>query len=168
VFVGVNDPVGSGLVANLARPGGNLTGTLLNEESVVSKWLAMLKEIAPNIDRIAVLFDHKNSFFQSTYGQHAETAARTLAVKLVLSAFASDSDIERALAEFARGPNGGLLVPPDLQAVLHRDLIIRLAGVCKTRVQRTNMQNYIFRYPYHLMHAWRMLSTRLRRQQSIF
>jgi len=55
VFVGVIDPIGGGLVASLARPGGNLTGTLLNEEGIVGKWLAMLKEMAPQLARVAIL-----------------------------------------------------------------------------------------------------------------
>jgi putative ABC transport system substrate-binding protein len=128
VFVGINDPIGSGLVVSLARPGGNITGTLLNEESVVGKWLAMLREIAPKLERVAVLLDDKNTFFQSAYAPHAEAAARSLAIRIVLSPFASEADIERTLAAFARDPNGGVLVPPDIQAVLHRDLIIRLAA----------------------------------------
>ena len=64
VFVGVIDPVGAGLVASLARPGGNLTGTLLNEEGIVGKWLAMLKEMAPQLARVAILFNAKMDEFE--------------------------------------------------------------------------------------------------------
>jgi putative ABC transport system substrate-binding protein len=63
VFVGVVDPIGPGLVASLARPGGNFTGTLLNEESIVRKWLAMLKELAPNTERVAVLSSREFGLF---------------------------------------------------------------------------------------------------------
>jgi putative tryptophan/tyrosine transport system substrate-binding protein len=128
VFIGVPDPIGTGLIASLARPGGNLTGMLLNEASVVGKWLAMLKEMAPKLVRVAVLFDPKTSPYLSFYSAAAETAARTLAIELVPNAVESAADIERVIAGFARAPNGGLLVPPDLTAVLHRDLIIALAA----------------------------------------
>jgi ABC-type uncharacterized transport system substrate-binding protein len=118
VFVGVPDPIGAGLIATLSRPGGNFTGMLLNEASVVGKWLAMLKEMAPELMRVAVLFDPKTSPYPSFYSAAAETAARALAVELVPNAFENAADIERLITGFARTPNGGLLVPPDLTAVL--------------------------------------------------
>src|SRR5262249_57516230 len=74
VFVGAIDPVGAGLVTSLARPGGNLTGTLLNEEGIVGKWLAMLKEMAPQLARAAVLFNPKMDEF-AAYSQTAEADA---------------------------------------------------------------------------------------------
>jgi ABC-type uncharacterized transport system substrate-binding protein len=73
VFVGAIDPVGAGLVASLARPGGNLTGSLLNEEGIVGKWLAMLKEMAPQLARVAILFNPKMDEFEfAAYRQTAE------------------------------------------------------------------------------------------------
>jgi putative tryptophan/tyrosine transport system substrate-binding protein len=127
VFVGVVDPIGIGLIDGLARPGANATGTLLNEESIAGKWVAMLKEMAPQIDRVAVLFSSTLGFFDRTYRPAAEMAARLLAVEIVPMTFANSADIERGLAAFAEKPRGALLVPPDLPAVLHRDLIIALA-----------------------------------------
>jgi ABC-type uncharacterized transport system substrate-binding protein len=127
VFIGAVDPVGSGLVASLARPGGNLTGTLLNEESVASKWLAMLKEMAPSTERVAVL-SSKMGLFVDTYGPITDAAAKSLGIQVVVDRFTDGVQIERALADFAQAPNGALLVPPDLPAVLHRDLIIALAA----------------------------------------
>jgi putative ABC transport system substrate-binding protein len=128
VFIGAIDPVGSGLVASLARPGGNLTGTLLNEEGVVGKWLAMLKEMAPQLARVAVLFDPKLKEFIDAYNQTADANAHSLGIELVPSPVEHAADIERSIVSFAQVPNGGLLVPPDLTTVLHRDLIIDLAA----------------------------------------
>jgi putative ABC transport system substrate-binding protein len=128
VFIGVVDPIGSGLVASLARPGGNLTGTLLNEEGIASKWLAMLKEIAPSTERVAILTNRQMGFFDAAYGATAQTAAKSLGIQLVANRFSDAAEIERTLGAFAQAPNGALLVPPDLPAVLHRDLIIRLAA----------------------------------------
>src|SRR5215831_10714544 len=84
VFVGVIDPIGGGLVASLARPGGNLTGTLLNEEGVIGKWLAMLTEIAPRLARVAVLLNPKTNEF-APYRQTAEANAHSLGIELVPS-----------------------------------------------------------------------------------
>jgi putative tryptophan/tyrosine transport system substrate-binding protein len=86
VFVGAIDPVGAGLVASLARPGGNLTGTLLNEEGIVGKWLAMLKEMAPQLARVAILFNPKMDEFEfAAYRLTAEADAHSLGMQLVPS-----------------------------------------------------------------------------------
>jgi putative tryptophan/tyrosine transport system substrate-binding protein len=127
VFVGAIDPVGAGLVASLARPGGNLTGTLLNEEGIVGKWLAMLKEMAPQLARVAILFNPNMDEF-AAYRQTAEADAHSLAIELVPCPAKNAAEIERSIASFAQAPNGGLLVPPGLTVVLHRDLIIELAA----------------------------------------
>jgi ABC-type uncharacterized transport system substrate-binding protein len=126
VFIGAEDPIGAGLIASLARPGGNVTGTLLYEGSIVGKWLAMLKEIAPRLERVAVVFNPKIN--PGIYVQAAEAIAPSLAIELVPSFVETSADIERAIESFASVPNGGLLVVPDLTAVLHRDLIISLAA----------------------------------------
>ena len=127
VFVGAIDPVGAGLVATLARPGGNLTGTLLNEEGIVGKWLAMLKEMAPQLARVAILFNAKMDEF-AAYRQTAEADAHSLGIQLVPSPGENAAGIEHSITSFAQALNGGLLVPPGLTAVLHRDLIIELAA----------------------------------------
>jgi len=126
VFVGAEDPIGAGLISSLARPGGNVTGTLLYEESIVGKWLAMLKEIAPGLERVAALFNPKTT--SGIYVQAAKAIAPSLPIELITSFVETSTDIERAIASFAEFPNGGLLVPPDLTTVLHRDLIISLAA----------------------------------------
>jgi putative tryptophan/tyrosine transport system substrate-binding protein len=127
VFVNVSDPIGSGLIASLARPGGNITGVLLYETGVVGKWLAMLKEIAPRLERVALVANPKTSVF-NYFLSAAEVAATSLAIKLVPSPVATAADIEHAIESFAGAPNGGLLLPPDTTTTVYRDLIIASAA----------------------------------------
>jgi putative ABC transport system substrate-binding protein len=125
VFAQVSDPVGSGVVASLARPGGNLTGLLLYEEGIAGKWVAMLKEIAPNLKRAALLANPKTTPYEY-FVRSAEAVAGPLAIKLVPGLVESTTDIERVIATFA-GPDGGLLVLPSGTTTLYRDLVIALA-----------------------------------------
>ena len=125
VFFAVGDPLGGGLVASLARPGGNLTGLQLFEPSISGKWLTMLKEIAPRLERVAFLFNPKISVY---WVQVVEDIARSLAIELVPTPVGNAADIERAIESFALIPNGGLLLPPDSTTIVHRDLIIALAA----------------------------------------
>jgi putative tryptophan/tyrosine transport system substrate-binding protein len=126
VFVTVSDPIGSGFVANLARPGGNLTGFLMYEASITGKWLAMLKEIAPHLARVALLVSPLTA--RDYFLQAATTAAHSLAIEVVPSRIEDAADIERVIEYFSRVPNGGLLLPPDNTTVAHRDLIVALAA----------------------------------------
>jgi len=126
VFAQVSDPVGSGVVASLARPGGNLTGLLLYEEGIAGKWVAMLKEIAPNLRRAALLANPKTTPYEY-FVRSAEAVARPLAIELVPGLVESTTDIERVIATFA-GPDGGLLVLPSGTTTLYRDLVIGLAA----------------------------------------
>jgi putative ABC transport system substrate-binding protein len=126
VFIGAVDPIGAGLIASLARPGGNLTGTLLYEDSIVGKWFAMLKEIAPQLARVALVVNPKTT--TQVYLHAAEAIAPSLSIELVPIIVEDAADIERGLASFARVPNGALLIAPDITAALHRDLIIALAA----------------------------------------
>jgi len=142
VFVNVSDPIGSGIVASLARPGGNFTGVLQYEASVVGKWLAMLKEIAPRLERVALLANPKTSPYDY-FLRAAEAAAPSLAIKMVPSPVATAADIERAINSLAAAPNGGLLLPADATIVINRDLIIALAARHKLPAV----------YPFHFMVA---------------
>ena len=127
VFVNVSDPIGSGFVASLARPGGNLTGVLQYEASITGKWLAMLKEFSPTLVRAALVANPKTTPFP--YFQRAALAlAPSLAIELVASPVQDASDIERTIGSFARVPNGGLVLPPDATTIGHRDLIVGLAA----------------------------------------
>ncbi|MGC2334806.1 MAG: ABC transporter substrate-binding protein, partial [Pseudolabrys sp.] len=126
VFVAVVDPVGAGLVANLARPGGNTTGFSLYEYGQSGKSLELLKQIAPPVTRVAVLRDSANP---AEIGQLAaiQTAAPSLGVELSPVGLREAGEIERAITEFARMANSGLIVPGSSLANDHRELIIGLA-----------------------------------------
>lgn len=127
VFVNVSDPIGSGFVASLARPGENFTGVLQYEASVVSKWLAMLKEIEPRLERVAFVANPKTTPYDY-FLRAAEAAAPALSIKVVSSPVATAANIEQTIESFAGTPNGGLLLPPDGTTILHRDLLIALAA----------------------------------------
>jgi putative ABC transport system substrate-binding protein len=127
VFNAVSDPIGYGLVASLARPGGNLTGFLLYEEGIVGKWLAMLKEIAPHLTR-AALIAHPKAGPYDYFLRSAALAAPRLAIELMPSPVENAADIERVIDAVARVPNAGLVILPDSGTILHRDLIIDLAA----------------------------------------
>jgi putative ABC transport system substrate-binding protein len=123
VFNGVADPIGSGFIASLARPGGNLTGLVLYEASVAGKWLAMLKEIAPHLTRVALVYNPRNTLHLRT----AEALAPSLAIEPVPSPVENAADIDQAIGSFGRLPSGGLMLTPDLTTFVHRDLIVALA-----------------------------------------
>jgi ABC-type uncharacterized transport system substrate-binding protein len=125
-FVGVIDPVGSGLVASLARPAGNATGFVMFEYGIAAKWLELLKEIHPGVKRVTVLRETT----VAGIGQLAamQTAAPSFGVELQPIAVSDAGEIERALADVARAPNGGLIVPLSTSAIAHRELIIALAA----------------------------------------
>jgi putative ABC transport system substrate-binding protein len=127
VFVSVSDPVGSGLVTSLARPGGNMTGVLQYEAGITGKWLAMLKEIAPNLTHAAFLGNPKTTNYDFFLGS-AEAVAPSLAMEMVPSPVENAAEIERALETLARVPHVGVLLPPDSTTLLHRDLIVALAN----------------------------------------
>jgi putative ABC transport system substrate-binding protein len=129
VFVGVADPIGSGFVASLAQPGGNITGFLLFEASITGKWLAMLRDIAPSLARAALVINPKTAVYYEFYLRAAQAAASSLGIELVLAPIEnSPANIERVFEAFARAPNGGLMLLPDTNTTIHRDLIIRLAA----------------------------------------
>jgi len=127
VFVSVSDPIGSGFVASLAQPGGNITGVMHLEASIVSKWIAMLKEIAPNVTQAVLMGNRKASSFDY-FLQSAQATMPSLAIKLVPSHVESAADIEREIESLTRVPNSGLVLPPDSTTVAHRDIIIALAA----------------------------------------
>jgi putative ABC transport system substrate-binding protein len=127
VFVDVSDPIGPGFVASLARPGGNLTGVISFEASITGKWLAMLKEIAPGLARVALVGNSKTSSFDY-FKQAGEATAPSLGIELLPNQVETAADIERVIDGLARLPNGGLVLPPDSTTIVHRDLVIALAA----------------------------------------
>ena len=130
VFVGVTDPVGAGLVDTLARPGGNVTGFMLLEYSSSGKWLELLKQIAPQLTRAAVLRDPSNPAGVAQFGA-IQGEAQSLGVEVSPVSVRDSGAIERAVATFARSANGGLIVTGSAAASVHRDLIIALAAKFK-------------------------------------
>jgi putative ABC transport system substrate-binding protein len=127
VFVLVPDPVGAGFVESLARPGGNITGFAQFDYSIAAKWLELLKEIAPNITRAAVVRDPS---ITAGIGQWAviQSMASSLAIEVSPVNIGDANEIERTLTVFARSPNGGLILTGSALAVVRRDLIIALAA----------------------------------------
>jgi putative ABC transport system substrate-binding protein len=139
VFLGVSDPIGSGFIASMARPGANMTGIMNFEASITGKWFVMLKEIAPHLARVAFLANPKTTPYDY-FLQAAKEAAASLTIELVPCPVADAADIERVIASFAETPNGGLLLPPDITTLVHRDLIVALA------VQHNLPATWPFRY----------------------
>jgi len=126
VFTQVPDPVGSGYVKSLARPGGNVTGFTQFDFSMAGKWLGLLKTIEPNLTRAIVLRD-VDTTGAGQFGA-IQTAARSIGVEVIPTGVRNRSDIENAVTDFARFPKGGLIVTGSAPAAAHRDLIITLAG----------------------------------------
>jgi len=126
VFVGLSDPVGAGFVANLARPGGSLTGFINIEAGMGGKWLELLNEIAPGIQRAAIMFS-PDTATASYYMPSLEAAARSLGVTPIAAPVRSDADIETTITMLGREPGGGLILPPDGFTTAHRGLITSLA-----------------------------------------
>jgi putative ABC transport system substrate-binding protein len=126
VFTNVSDPIGAGLIASLARPGGNVTGLTILEPAMSGKWLQMLKEIAPRLTRAAVVFNPKTTSF-AHYLDAAKAAAARLGIEIVIARVETAEEIERAIETFVRSSDGGLVFPPDTTTAVYRDLIIALA-----------------------------------------
>jgi putative tryptophan/tyrosine transport system substrate-binding protein len=126
VFVQVSDPVTAGVVQSLARPGGNLTGFTNFDPSIANKWLELVKRIAPNITRVAYLFNPDTA--PLFYARAVETAAPVLPVKPFAAAVHSTDEMEYAIEQFARASDSALIVLPDLFTATNRRSIIALAA----------------------------------------
>jgi len=127
VFAHSVDPVGAGFVDSLARPGGNATGFVLFEYGIAAKWLELLKEIAPNVARVAVLRDPTIASGIGQFGA-IQSVAPSFGVELTPVNVRDAGEIERAISAFARSPNGGLIITAVPLALVHRDLIVTLAA----------------------------------------
>jgi putative ABC transport system substrate-binding protein len=127
VFVLVADPVGAGFVSSLARPGGNVTGFSQYDYSLAAKWLALLKEIAPNTTRAAVLRDPNVTAGIGPWGA-IQSASSAVGIEVSPINLVDADEMENALAAFARSPNGGLILTGSPFTTLRRDLIIALAA----------------------------------------
>jgi putative ABC transport system substrate-binding protein len=127
VFVQVVDPVGSGFVESLARPGGNITGFSVFEYGISGKWLELLKEIAPRVTQVAVLRDLALASGSGQLGA-IQSVAPSLGVELRPIGVGDAGAIERAVAAFARSANGGVIVTGSTLTTVHRELIVTLAA----------------------------------------
>jgi putative tryptophan/tyrosine transport system substrate-binding protein len=128
VFVNIVDPLGRGFISNLARPGGNVTGFLNFEFSMGGKWLETLNRVAPAVKRVALIFNPDVAPFAQYFVRVAEAAAPSFDMQLVAVEVRGDRELERAVAEFAAKPAGGLVFLPDAFTVGHRDVIVALAA----------------------------------------
>jgi len=126
VFVGVGDPVGSGFVASLAHPGGNITGFASHESSLGGKWLEVLKETAPQITRVLAIVHPENPAAQAQW-RSVEQAAQRLAIETMAGNVHNAAEIERVITSFAQKPNGGLVVLPHAPSIFNASAIIALA-----------------------------------------
>jgi putative ABC transport system substrate-binding protein len=128
VFTVVSDPVGERFVESLARPGGNATGFTNVESSLTGKWLELLKEVAPRVKRVAFIFNPELApGGGSYYTRLIEASAPPFAVTPIVAPVRGVADLERIIGEFAREPNGGLVVLPDATTFANRKLIVALA-----------------------------------------
>ena len=128
VFVNIIDPVGAGFVARLARPGGNTTGFTSFEYSLSGKWLELLKEIRPNLTRIAILRDPALAAGIGQFAAIQAMAPPSFGVELIPIDVRDAGEIERDVAAFALESNGGLIVTGSSATAVHRELIIMLAA----------------------------------------
>jgi putative ABC transport system substrate-binding protein len=128
VFVMVGDPVGEGFVASIPRPGGSLTGFMLWEPSLPSKWLQLLIETAPGVNRVSVMFNPDTAPFIGSYQPSFEAASRSLKVKPIMAPVRSDADIETAITSLGGEARGGLVVTGDAFTEVHRLLILSPAA----------------------------------------
>jgi len=141
VFVSVSDPIGSGFVASMARPGGNMTGFTLQQPSITSKYLSILKELVPRLVQVAALYNAGSApGGGSSFLPSFESAAADFNVKAISTQVNNGEDIERAMEQIASEPTSGIIVMPDNFTTFYRTLIIALAD--KFRIPTI----YPFRY----------------------
>jgi putative ABC transport system substrate-binding protein len=127
VFANASDPIGAGFAASLAHPGGNMTGLLLFETSVIGKWLSMLKEISPRLKRAALL-GNANTTAYDYFLRSAQAAAQKLVLEVVPVRIEGVEDIERTIESFASAGDGGLVIAPDSTMLRNRASIIAVAA----------------------------------------
>jgi len=127
IFANVADPVGTGFVASFPRPGGNVTGFINMEGSLGGKWLELLKEIAPAVNRVALLFNPKTAPFAKYFLDPFKVAARSLAVEAISAPVRDVSELDSVVAALAREPNAGLIAMPNAFLNVHRTQILSLA-----------------------------------------
>jgi putative ABC transport system substrate-binding protein len=127
IFASLVDPVGSGFVASLSRPGGNVTGFTIMESSLAGKWLELLKEIAPRVNRAAILFNPATAPYAEVFLNPYKATAASFAVEPIVAPVRDTSELESVVAAQARQPNTGLIVSSDFFMIAHRVEVTSLA-----------------------------------------
>jgi putative ABC transport system substrate-binding protein len=151
VFVLVVDPIGQGFVQSLARPGGNITGFSVYDAPIMGKWLGFLKEIAPAVRRVAVIFNPDTAPFASLFNRAIEAAGQSLGMTVTLAPVHDDAAIEAAVVAQVREPGGAVLVLPESFSVTHRKTII--AAAARYRLPAVGMSD-LFPRDGGLMSYW--------------
>ena len=128
VFVVVGDPIGQGFVSSFAHPGGNITGFTSFEFAIGAKWLELIRKIAPELGRVAFIFNPEAGPFAEKFVQSIEPLAHSLGVRLTVTPTRDAREIDGALTAASGEPKGGLIVSPDAFTVANRGLIISLAA----------------------------------------
>jgi putative tryptophan/tyrosine transport system substrate-binding protein len=128
VFLTVTDPLGQGLVASLSHPGGNITGFSVFEFSLGTKWVEVLKQIAPGTRRVTAIFNPETAPYYGMYLRSIEAATGAIPIELIAVQVSTEADIESAIRKIGREPHEGLFVLPDSHNVVHRKRIIQLAA----------------------------------------
>ena len=128
VFVNVTDPIGGGFVESFSRPGGNITGFTHYEPTLASKWLQLLKEIAPRIAKVAFLFNPTTAPYFDYYMAPFKTAAPSFGIEAIVAPVRDRAEFAPIIAALAHDSNGGLIVMPDVFMTIHRKEIITLAA----------------------------------------
>jgi len=134
VFTVVNDPVGLGFVSSLARPGGNITGFSFIEFSMVGKWIGILKDIAPDLSRVALMFNPDTAPYYDVFLRSFERQPRSVAVEVSAAPVRDTAEIEQVIARLAQQPSSGLIAASDAFVVLHRDAILNPAKMHRVPV----------------------------------
>jgi putative ABC transport system substrate-binding protein len=127
VFAWVSDPIGSGFVSSLAHPGGNITGFLNIEASVIGKWLTLMREIAPQVSRIGFLFNPQTAPYALYYLDTFRSVASALAIEAIAAPVHSTEEVEAFMAKLGREANAGLFVMSDTSMIVYRKTIYSLA-----------------------------------------
>jgi putative tryptophan/tyrosine transport system substrate-binding protein len=128
VFVNVSDPVGSRFVDSLARPGEFVTGFISNEASLASKWIELLKEVAPETERAALLFNPDTASYVEPFWRAFESGASSFSIQPIAARVHDVSGLDSAVADLARTPNGGLVIMAEIFATVHQGRIVKLAS----------------------------------------
>jgi putative tryptophan/tyrosine transport system substrate-binding protein len=129
VFAALSDPVGSGFVASFSQPGGNVTGFANMEPTMAGKWLELLKEVAPRVERVAILFNPATAPYAEYWLNPFKAAAVSLGVEATAAHVHNKSELESVVTAHARAPNGGLIVMPDTFTSTHRAEITAMAAL---------------------------------------